>query len=90
MTTTSDEAQAVHTNVFASTAEAPGIAAEGSSSTGAPTPKRMARAYERFLGLPVVVVLAVMWVAGATLLGSLALALYIVSSVLLRAVIGSL
>ena len=90
MTTTSDAAQAVHTNVFVSTAEAEGIAA-GSTSTAAPTPpKRMVRAYERFLGLPVLVVLAVLWVAGAALLGSGALALYMVGSVLLRAVVGSL
>ena len=80
MTTTSYEAQAVHTNVLASTAETAGIAegiAAGSPRTAAPTPKRMvARAYEGFLGLPVWVVLAVMWVAGAALLGSCALALY--------------
>ncbi len=88
-TTTSHEARAVHKNVFASTAEAVGSAA-GSSSTSAPTPKRMDRAYERFVGLPVWAILAVLWVAGAALLGSCALALYMVGSVLLRAVVGSL
>ena len=50
----------------------------------------MARAYEGFLGLPVWVVLAAMWVAGAMLLGSCALVVvYVVGSVLLRAVVGS-
>jgi hypothetical protein len=49
----------------------------------------MAPAYEGFLGLPVWVVLAAMWVAGAMLLGSCALVVYVVGSVLLRAVVGS-
>jgi hypothetical protein len=94
MTTTSHEAQAVHTtNVFASAAQAAGIAA-GSASIAAPTPhtpkQMVARAYEGFLGLPVLVSLAAMWVAGAALLGSCALALYVVGSVLLRAVVGYL
>jgi hypothetical protein len=48
------------------------------------------RAYEGFLGLPVLVVLAVMWVAGAALLGSCALVVYMVGSVLLLTVVGSL
>ena len=88
MSTTSYEARAVHTNVLAPTAQAEGIA-EG--STAAPTPRRMTRAYEEgLLGLPVWVVLAAMWVAGATLLGSGALVVYMVCSVLLRAVVGSL
>ena len=88
MTTTSHQAQA-DINVFAPTAQAEGIAA-GSSSTATPAPKLMARAYEGFLGLPVLVVLAVMWVAGAALLGSGALVVYMVGSVLLRTVVGSL
>jgi hypothetical protein len=50
----------------------------------------MVRAYEGFLELPVWVVLATMWVAGATLLGSGALVVYMVGSVLLWAVVGSL
>ena len=40
--------------------------------------------YERLLGLPVAGVLAVLWLAGAVLLGSCALALYLVGSSLLR------
>ena len=40
--------------------------------------------YERFLELPVAGVLAVMWVAGAALLGSCALTLYLLGSSLLR------
>jgi hypothetical protein len=89
MTTTRYEAQAELTNVFASTAEAEGIAA-GSSSTAAPTPKRMARAYKGFLGLPVWVVLAAMWVAGAAHLGSCALVVYMVGSLLVRMIAGAL
>jgi hypothetical protein len=92
MANTTYEARAVHTNVLASTAQAEGIAEgsiAGASSTAAPTPRRMTRVYEGFLGLPVWVVLAAMWVAGATLLGSGALVVYMVGSVLLRAVVGS-
>ncbi len=37
----------------------------------------VARAYERFLELPVAVVLAVLWLMGAVLLGGCALALYL-------------
>ncbi len=41
-------------------------------------------AYERFLELPVAGVLAVMWLAGAALLGSCALTLYLLGSSLLQ------
>jgi hypothetical protein len=51
-------------------------------------PPMVGQAYERFLELPVVVVLAVMWVAGAALLGSVALALYSAGWVLVRSVAG--
>jgi hypothetical protein len=40
--------------------------------------------YERFLELPVAGVLAVMWVAGVALLGSCALTLYLLGSLLLQ------
>ncbi len=40
--------------------------------------------YERFLELPVAGVLALMWLAGAVLLGSGALTLYLLGSSLLR------
>jgi hypothetical protein len=43
-------------------------------------------AYERFLELPVWVVLAAMWAAGVALLGSCALALYVLASLLLQIV----
>ena len=46
------------------------------------------RAYERFYELPVPVVLAVLWLVGAVLLGSCALALYLYASVLVRLVLG--
>jgi len=42
------------------------------------------RSYERFLELPVSIVLAVMWVAGLVLLGSCALTLYLLGSLLLQ------
>jgi hypothetical protein len=89
MTITSYGDQTAEINVFAPKAEAERIAA-GSSSTTAPTPKRIARAYERFLEMPVLVVLAVLWVAGAALLGSLALALYMVGSLLVPVIAGAL
>jgi type VI protein secretion system component VasF len=90
MTTASYEAQTADINVFTSTAQAEGIDA-GSSSTAAPAPKLMPRTtYEGFLELPVWFVVAVMWVAVAALLGSCALVVYMVGSVLLRAVVGSL
>ena len=62
----------------------------GSPATPAPISERMARAYEGFLGMPVGVVLALMWVAGAALLGSCALVLYIVGTVLVPWMVGAL
>ena len=44
----------------------------------------LVRAYERFLELPVALVLAVMWLAGVALLGSCALAVYLLGSLLLQ------
>jgi len=40
-------------------------------------PLTIGRAYERLLELPVVFVLAVMWMVGMALLGSIALVLYL-------------
>jgi hypothetical protein len=82
---TSYDAQAADINVSAAKA---GV--EGSPRTSTPFSRRIARAYERFLGMPVLVVLAVMWVAGAVLLGSCALALYMVGSLLVRVIAGAL
>jgi len=45
--------------------------------------------YERFLELPVVVVLAVLWLAGAALLGTCALAAYLYGSLLVQMLAGS-
>ena len=57
-----------------------------------PLPPEMRRVYERFLErflkLPPVVVLTVLWVAGAALLGSYALVLYVAGSVLVWLVAG--
>ena len=47
-------------------------------------------AYEWFLELPPAVVLVVLWVAGAVLLGSCALVLYMAGSVVVRSLAGSL
>ncbi|CAA9428841.1 MAG: hypothetical protein AVDCRST_MAG01-01-2761 [uncultured Rubrobacteraceae bacterium] len=44
----------------------------------------LARSYEGCFELPVAMVLAVMWVAGAALVGSCALALYLLGSSLLQ------
>ena len=53
-------------------------------------PLAVGRTYERFLELPVVVVLAMMWVAGAALLGSIALALYWTGWVLVQLAAGAI
>ena len=53
-------------------------------------PLAVGRTYERFLELPVVVVLAVMWLAGAALLGSIGLALSWTGWVLVQLVAGSI
>jgi hypothetical protein len=58
----------------------------GSAGTPIPTSGRMAHAYARFLEMPVGVVLALVWLAGAAFLGSCALVLYTVGSVLLRSI----
>jgi hypothetical protein len=57
-----------------------------------PTPMTagIGRAYEWFLQLPVVIVLTVLWVAGAALLGSCALVLYMAGSVVVRSLAGSI
>jgi hypothetical protein len=88
MTTASYDAQTGHMDLFEPPAEVAGLA-EGSASNATPTPKRLAQAYERFLGMPVLAVLAVMWVAGAVLLGSCALVLYVVGSLVVGTIAGS-
>lgn len=49
---------------------------------------RIERAYERFLELPVTVVLVVLWLAGTALVGLCVLILYL-SAALLRALAGA-
>jgi len=46
-------------------------------------------AYERFLEMPVPVVLAVLWVAGVALLGSCVLMLYLLGTSLASVVVGA-
>ena len=80
-------------NVSAATAAATAGAERADRASprpSAPASERSARAYERFLEMPVSVVLALMWVAGAAILCSCVLVLYVVGSVLLQAVAGSL
>jgi hypothetical protein len=50
---------------------------------------RLVRAYGRFYELPVPVALALMWLVGAVLLGSGALALYLYVWALVRMVLGA-
>ena len=47
------------------------------------------RTYERFLGLPVAVVVAVLWLVGAVLAGTCALVVYLGGVVLVRTLAGA-
>jgi hypothetical protein len=67
-----------------------GEAAPREQEARALLPPTVGQAYERFLELPVVVVLAVMWLAGAALLGSVTLVLYSAGWTLEQAVAGSI
>jgi hypothetical protein len=58
--------------------------------TPTPISAGIGRAYKWFLQLPVVIVLLVLWVAGAALLGSCALVLYMAGSELVRSLAASL
>ena len=88
-TTIHDSRAGRTTDAFAPTARAEGSAA-GPSNAPATAPKRLARAYEGFLEMPVLVVLAVMWAVGWVLLGSCALALYVAVSLLVSVIAGAL
>ena len=87
--TTTHDARAARTYASLAPAARAERSVAGASDGPATTPKRLARAYDGFLGMPVLVVLAVMWVAGAALLGSCALALWVAGSLLVRAISGS-
>ena len=50
----------------------------------------ISQAYERFVELPVVVVIAVGWIMGTALLGSIALVLYMTGAGLVRLLAGSI
>jgi hypothetical protein len=56
---------------------------QSSTASAPPLSAGIARAYERFLEMPVAFVLGVMWLAGATLIGSCALLLYLAVSALI-------
>jgi hypothetical protein len=90
MRTTIHNARTTDTNVSAPTKQAEGIAAGSSRSAAPAPPKRMDRAFEWLSGLPVWVVVPVMWAVGAALLGSGALALWVVGSLVVQAMAGSL
>jgi hypothetical protein len=62
---------------------------EGYFTTAAPESRGIGLAYERFLELPVAVVLLVMWAAGTVLLGACALVAYAGVSALVGIVIGA-
>jgi hypothetical protein len=67
----------------AKVSEASAVEAKISSSAAPPlSAGTIGRAYERFLELPVVVVLAVLWLLGGAIIGSCLLALYLVVSAL--------
>jgi len=66
-----------------------GEAAPQAPRAAARLPLAMGQAYERFLGLPPAFVLLVMWVAGAALLGSIALVLYATGWALVQLAAGS-
>jgi hypothetical protein len=51
----------------------------------APIRRAIEQAYQRFLELPVPLVLAVLWFAGLVILGSLGLLLYLYGALLVRA-----
>jgi hypothetical protein len=67
-----------------------GDAAPQEPRAPADSPHAVGRTYERFLELPPAFVLAVMWVAGAALLGSIALLLYSTAWALVRLAAGSI
>ena len=54
------------------------------------SPLTISQAYERFLELPAVVVIAVLWMVGVALLGSIALVLYMTGAWLVQVVAGSI
>jgi len=67
-----------------------GEAAPRKPGARARLPLMIGRAYGRILELPVVFVLAVMWVVGVALLGSIALVLCLTVWALVRLVAGSI
>jgi hypothetical protein len=87
--TTSFDTAAADMKVSAATTGVDGPSV-GSPVTTTTISGPIGRAYERFLGMPVLVVLAMMWLAGVTLLGSCALALYMVGSLLISVIAGAL
>ncbi len=70
--------------------QARGEAVPREPGASARLPIALGRTYERFLGLPPAFVLAVLWLAGVALLGSIALVLYSTGWLLVPAVAGSI
>ncbi len=77
-------------NIEARGGQARGEAVPREPGASARLPIALGRTYERFLGLPPAFVLAVLWLAGVALLGSIALVLYSTGWLLVQAVAGSI
>ncbi len=77
-------------NIEARGGQARGEAVPRGPGASARLPIVLGRTYERFLGLPPALVLAVLWMAGVALLGSIALVLYSTGWLLVQAVAGSI
>jgi len=77
-------------NIEARGGQARGEAVPREPGASARLPIVLGRTYERFLELPQAFVLAVLWMVGAALLGSIALALYWTGWVLVQLAAGSI
>ena len=74
----------------AKVSEASAVRPSSSSSSAPPLSVGIiGRAYERFLELPVVVVLAVLWLLGGAIIGSCLLAIYLYGLALVRILLGA-
>ena len=62
---------------------------DGGGTVPERTKEEIGQIFERFLELPVAVVLAVLWVVGAVLEGACALALYLAGLVLVQTLAGT-
>ena len=75
-------------SIFKTTTRGQGVSRRPRASDRLPL--AIGRAYERFLELSRVVVMAMLWMVGTAPLGSIALVLYLTMCLLLRLVAGSI